>query len=232
MTDGPTSRVAVVTGGAGAIGGAIARELARLGHQVVVLDRVGDVVCDLASEEDVRRAAAEVLERYGRVDVLVHSAAAADLLELETADLSTWRRIQAVNVESVLLLAQAFTPGMRGRGFGRIVLITSDTVWKPPSPDLLGYITSKGALTAFGRALAAALGKDGIAVMSVAPGLTRTPSTAYQPDEAFTAALATQALPRALVPEDVAATVGFLAGEAAEALTGQVLTVDGGSLLR
>ncbi|MGW3284466.1 SDR family NAD(P)-dependent oxidoreductase [Streptomyces sp. NPDC001002] len=232
MADVPTSRVAVVTGGAGAIGGAIARELARLGHRVVVLDRIGDVVGDLASEEDVRRAAAEILERYGRVDVLVHSAAAVDPQELETVDLATWRRIQAVNVESVLLLAQAFTPGMRERRFGRIVLITSDTVWKPPSGDLLAYITSKGALTAFGRTLAVALGGDGIAVTSVAPGLTRTPSTAYQPDEAFEAALAGQALPRALVPEDVAATVGFLAGEGAQALTGQVLTVDGGSVLR
>lgn len=232
MADVPTARVAVVTGGAGAIGGAIARELTRLGHRVVVLDRAGDVACDLASEQDVRRAAAEILERYGRVDVLVHSAAAADLLEWETADLAVWRRIQAVNVESVLLLSQAFTPGMRERGFGRIVLITSDTVWKPPSPDLLGYITSKGALTAFGRTLAVALGKDGIAVTSVAPGLTRTPATAYQPDEAFDAAMAGQALPRPLVPADVAATVGFLAGDGAEALTGQVLTVDGGSLLR
>ena len=232
MTEVSTSRVAVVTGGGGAIGGAIVRELARLGHRVVVLDRDGDIACDLGAEQDVRRAAAEVLETYGRVDVLVHSAAASDLVELDTADLATWRRIQAVNVESALLLSQAFAPGMRERRFGRIVLITSDTVWKPPSPDLLGYITSKGALTALGRALAVALGKDGIAVTSVAPGLTRTPATAYQPDEAFAAAEATQALPRPLVPEDVAATVGFLAGEAAEALTGQVLTVDGGSLLR
>jgi NAD(P)-dependent dehydrogenase (short-subunit alcohol dehydrogenase family) len=74
--------------------------------------------------------------------------------------------------------------------------------------------------------------KDGIAVTSVAPGLTRTPSTAYQPDETFTAAPAHPGAPRALVPEDVAVTVGFLAGDGAEALTGQVLTVDGGSLLR
>ncbi|MGW3102534.1 SDR family NAD(P)-dependent oxidoreductase [Streptomyces sp. NPDC001100] len=153
-------------------------------------------------------------------------------MEWETVGLADWWRIQAVDVESVLLPAQAFTPGTRERGFGRIVLITSDTVWRPPRPDLRGYITSKGALTAFGRTLAAAPGKDGIAVTSVAPGLTRTPATAYQPDDAFDAALATQALPRPLVRDDVAATVGFLAGDAAEELTGQVLTVDGGSLLR
>ncbi|MFF1683071.1 SDR family NAD(P)-dependent oxidoreductase [Streptomyces sp. NPDC058256] len=123
-------------------------------------------------------------------------------------------------------------PGCGSAGSAGSCSSPPTTIWKPPSPDLLGYITSKGALTAFGRTLATSLGKDGIAVTSVAPGLTRTPSTAYQPDAAFDAAVATQALPRALVPEDVAATVGFLAGEAAEALTGQVLTVDGGSLLR
>ena len=83
--------------------------------------------------------------------------------------------MQAVNVESALWLAQAFTPGMAERGFGRIVFITSDTVWSPPSPVLLPYIASKGALLAIMRTLAVTLGPDGIAVSAVAPGLTDTP---------------------------------------------------------
>ncbi|WP_213008847.1 SDR family NAD(P)-dependent oxidoreductase [Paractinoplanes toevensis] len=224
--------MAVVTGGAGAIGGAIVRELADRGHRVVVVDRAGDISCDLGSEQQVRTAAAEILAEYGRVDVLVHAAAATDLVELDSLDLSVWRRVQAVNVESALLLSQAFVPGMRERHFGRIVFVTSDTIWKPPSPDLLGYIASKGALTALARSLATSLGSNGVTVTTVAPGLTRTGATAYQPDEAFAAAQATQALPRPLTPHDVAATVGFLASDAAEALTGQVLVVDGGTLLR
>ncbi|MEV7386734.1 SDR family oxidoreductase [Streptomyces sp. NPDC091215] len=226
----PAPRVAVVVGGAGVIGGAIVRGLAGSGHVVRVLDRAGDIVCDLSDAEDVREAARRVLAKEGRCDVLVHAAAATDLMDVETADLDAWRRVQAVNVESPLLLAQAFVPGMRERGFGRIVHIVSDTFWKPPSPDLLAYVTSKGALIALTRSLAASLGQYGIAVTGVAPGLTRTASTAYQPDAAFEASQAGQALPRPLTPEDVSAAVGFLASGGAEALTGQILTVNGGSI--
>ncbi|MGW2964048.1 SDR family NAD(P)-dependent oxidoreductase [Streptomyces sp. NPDC001220] len=231
MSEKPIApRVAVVVGGAGAIGGAIVRELAARGHTVRVLDRAGDIACDLADAGDVRAAARRVLTENGRCDVLVHAAAATDLMDVETVDLDAWRRVQAVNVESAVLLAQAFVPGMRERGFGRIVHILSDTFWRPPSPDLLAYVTSKGALVAVTRALAASLGRHGISVTGVAPGLTRTASTAYQPDAAFEASQAGQALPRALTPEDVSATVGFLASDAAEALTGQILTVDGGGV--
>ncbi|MFE2068640.1 SDR family NAD(P)-dependent oxidoreductase [Streptomyces sp. NPDC059467] len=231
MSEQPTApRVAVVVGGAGAIGGAIVRGLAGSGHVVRVLDRAGDIVCDLSDAEDVQAAARRVLAEEGRCDVLVHAAAATDLMDVETADLDAWRRVQAVNVESPLLLAQGFVPGMRERGFGRIVHIVSDTFWKPPSPDLLAYVTSKGALIALTRSLAASLGQYGIAVTGVAPGLTRTASTAYQPDAAFEASQAGQALPRPLTPEDVSAAVGFLASDGGEALTGQILTVDGGSV--
>jgi NAD(P)-dependent dehydrogenase (short-subunit alcohol dehydrogenase family) len=231
MSENPNiPRVAVVVGGAGAIGGAIVRELTGRGHVVRVLDRAGDIVCDLSDADDVRAAARRVLAENGRCDVLVHAAAATDLMDVETVDLDAWRRVQAVNVESAVLLAQAFVPGMRERGFGRIVHIVSDTFWKPPSPDLLAYVTSKGALIGLTRSLAAALGRYGIAVTGVAPGLTRTASTAYQPDAAFEASQAGQALPRALTPEDVSATVGFLASPEGEALTGQILTVDGGGL--
>lgn len=226
----PGPRVAVVTGGAGAIGGAIARRLADDGHIVRVLDRAGDIPVDLSSADEVRAAAARVLAEHGRCDVLVHAAGSAELLNVETADLDVWRRVQAINVESALLLSQAFVPGMRERHFGRIVLIVSDTFWKPTSPDFLAYITSKGALVAFARTLAASLGRDGIAVTGVAPGLTRTPSTAFLPDEAFEVAQAAQSLPRPLTAEDVSATVGFLATDGAEALTGQILTVNGGSV--
>ncbi|MCW2995624.1 MAG: short-chain dehydrogenase/reductase [Conexibacter sp.] len=222
-------RVAVVTGGAGAIGGAIVAALGASDHHVVVLDRP----CDLADAEAVREAAAGILAEHGRVDVLVHAAAAFDRAALAEVDLATWRRVQAVNVESALLLAQAFAPGMAAGGFGRIISIVSDTVWDPPAADMLAYVTSKGAVIALTRALARALGPDGIAVTAVAPGLTDTPAARGDlPPEAFGAALARQALPRTLVPDDVAQTVAFLASDAAAALTGQVLCPDGGLVLR
>src|ERR1700757_3329272 len=163
-------RIAVVTGGAGAIGTAITKALRETGHRTVVLDRDGDVACDLSSETSTRAAAATVLERYGRCDVFVHCAAAFDQVTIADFDAATWRHVQAVNVESALWLVHAFTPGMAERGFGRIVFIVSDTVWSPPSPVLLPYIASKGALLAVMRTLAVTLGPDNIAVSAVAPG--------------------------------------------------------------
>jgi len=100
-----TDRVAVVTGGAGAIGGAIAADLAASGHTVVVLDQAGDPPVDLSQADQVHAAAAAVLRAHGRCDVLVHAAAAFDQADLAAVDLAAWRRVQAVNVESALLLA-------------------------------------------------------------------------------------------------------------------------------
>jgi NAD(P)-dependent dehydrogenase (short-subunit alcohol dehydrogenase family) len=224
-------RVAVVTGGAGAIGGAIAERLTA-DHTVVVLDRTGDVVVDLGDSDDVDRAAGLVLERHGRVDVLVHAAAMVGIEPFETLGLDVWRRVQAVNVESALLLTLAFAPGMRERGFGRVIFVVSNTFWRPPGAHMLAYVASKGALIGIARTLAAGLGQDGIAVTAVAPGLTHTPATVNIPAAEFADAEGRQALPRPLTPDDTAAAVAMLARDEAAALTGQTLTVDGGLVLR
>ena len=230
---GPTERVAVVTGGAGAIGSAIVAALSANGHRVVVMDRTGDVEADLSSEGSTRSAASAVLERYGRCDVFVHCAAVFDAAALADLDAATWRHVQSVNVESPLWLAQAFTPGMAERGFGRIVFVISDTLWKPPTPLLLPYVASKGALVGIMRALAVAFGSDGISVTAVAPGLTDTPgSRTVNTDEDFDAVVSAQALKRRLIPADTAAAVAFLASDGAAAMTGQILCADGGMVLR
>jgi NAD(P)-dependent dehydrogenase (short-subunit alcohol dehydrogenase family) len=102
-------RVAVVTGGAGAIGGAIAERLAP-DHTVIVLDRTGDFAVDLGDPDDVRRAANLVLESHGRCDVFVHAAATFRSEPLEQVELDAWRHVQAVNVDSALLLTQDESP--------------------------------------------------------------------------------------------------------------------------
>jgi len=204
---------------------------------VISLDRrrrhTDDITVDLADAEAVRGAAAEVLAQHGRCDVLVHAAADLTLIELADVDLASWRRVQAVNVEAAVLLAQALKPALAATGTGRIVLIGSDTVWRPPSASLLAYITSKGAIVGLTRALASALGPDGIAVTCVAPGLTNTPTAREgMPAAAFDTVLDQLALPRRLVPGDVAATVAFVITEAGAALTGQTICVDGGLVMR
>ncbi len=220
-------RTAVVTGGAGGIGSAIVRALIESGHEVAILDREGEFAVDLADEQAVRRIA----ERLGPRDVLVHAAAAFDRAGLGEIDVDTWRHVQAVNVEAALWLCQALTPAMIERGFGRIVFITSNTVWRPPAEDFLPYVASKATLVGMARTLAKPLGANGITVNCVAPGLTRTPFTeADLPAGAFEEVLARQALPRSLLPDDVAGLVAFLASDAAVAITGQTLCADGGSV--
>ena len=227
------TRVAIVTGGAGAIGGAICTGLRAAGYELAILDRNGDPPVNLAAAGDVRDAAAATLDRHGRCDVLVHAAAAFDRAPLAELSPEGWRRVQAVNVESALWLAQAVTPGMAARGFGRIVFVVSDTVWDPPAADLLAYVASKAALVGIARSLARSLGRHGITVNCVAPGPTPTPAAvASTPPEAFAAVRARQAIGRDLTPGAVAAAVAFLVSDAAGAITGQTLCADGGLVLR
>lgn len=226
-------RVAVVTGGAGAIGGAIVRALENSGHWAVVIDRTGAIFCDLSSESSTRDAAAAVLEQYGRCDVFVQCAATFDQAALADLDFATLRRVFATNVESALWLAQAFAPGMAERHFGRIIFVTSDTLWLPPLPTMLPYVASKGALIGIMRSLAMALGPNGIAVSSVAPGLTDTPgSRIVNSDADFDAVVEHQALKRRLTPDDTASAVAYLASDGGAAMTGQILCADGGLTLR
>jgi NAD(P)-dependent dehydrogenase (short-subunit alcohol dehydrogenase family) len=179
------SRTAVVTGGAGAIGGAIVAALEEDGDRVLIVDR-GEV--DLGDADQV----VAVADRIGGCDVFGHAAAAFDRFDLAGFDLATWRAVQAVNVEAALLLAHAFAPGMTDAGFGRIIFVTSNTVMRPPTPELLPYVASKAALEGIVRTLAPELGPAGITVNAVAPGLTRTPSAeAGMPPECGHAALVT-----------------------------------------
>jgi NAD(P)-dependent dehydrogenase (short-subunit alcohol dehydrogenase family) len=226
-------RVAVVAGGAGAIGAAIVQSLEASGHRTVVIDRTGTVPCDLGSEASTKEAAATVLREYGRCDVFVQCAAVFDQVTLADLDSATWRHVIAVNVESALWLAQAFAPGMAEHGFGRIIFVTSDTLWLPPGPAFLPYVASKGALIGIMRTLAVGLGPDGIAVSAVAPGLTDTPgSRTVNSDSDFDAAVGRQALKRRLTSDDTASAVDYLASDGGAAMTGQVLCVDGGLIFR
>lgn len=244
MSKSHQDRVAVITGGASGIGRAFALRLAEEGCHVAIADLRPDETldaairakgreafsarCDLADEAAVRNFAAAALERFGRVDILVNNAACIPLNALDKLTLSEFRKVMAVNVEAALLLAQAFVPGMRERGSGRVVNIISSTT-STPMPTFLSYTTSKMAALGMVRALAAELGGSGITVNGISPGLTRTEAAARElPEALFAAVRERQLIKRTEVPEDLVGALAFLTSDDAGFITGQVLNVDGG----
>lgn len=234
MGDSRAARpVAVVTGGTGFIGSAVGVALAASGYEVVNLDREGPYALDLGEESEVRQVSKRVLAEYGRCDTVVHAGVAFERAGLAELDADLLRRMMAVNVESALWLLQELTPGMAERGFGRVILLVSDTFFSPPAAEgMLPYIASKGALIGVARALCKTLGPGGITINCVAPGMTPPPPPAPRMSEELIADVARrQAIPRSLVPDDVAGVVAFLASPQSQGLTGQTLCPDGGLVL-
>jgi NAD(P)-dependent dehydrogenase (short-subunit alcohol dehydrogenase family) len=238
-------KVAVVTGAAQGIGRAIAEGLAAEGARVVVADLRGaedaaaafpgglGIECDVASEQDVQGLADVVGERCGGVDILVNNAGLYASLEMRPFDripLDEWRQVMDVNVASMFLTCRALVPLMRERGGGKIVNISSGTPFRGV-PFLLHYVTSKGAIVAFTRALAKELGRDNVLVNCVAPGFTISTGVQEHPEviEALRdVSVAARTLQRDQVPDDVVGAVVFLCSSQSDFVTGQTIVIDGG----
>ena len=244
MAKSHDGRVAILTGGAGGLGRHFTRALAEAGCDVAIADivdasgAVADVeaagrrgyseICDLSDAHAVRSFAQNVLDRFRRVDILVNNAAHLPLIPYEDLEIEQFRKYEAVNVEASLLLAQAVTPGMKERGYGRIVQIASSTLGTP-MPGFLAYITTKAAGVGLVRALAAELGQYGITANALSPGLTRSAEAERNiPGEHFDAVRRQQLIKRTEEPEDLCGALLYLTSENIGFVTGQTINCDGG----
>ncbi len=244
-------RVAIVTGAARGIGRRIAERYAFEGATVVLADILGEqaeavagliedrggaalsIETDVSDSSSVEAMAAEVRRTLGSVDVLVNNAAMVSELRRGPFDEipeSEWDRVMEVNLKGMWLMAKAVVGDMRSGGYGKIINISSDLVLSGV-PGLLHYVSSKGAVWSFTRALAHELGADGIMVNAVAPGYTETRAASRLGGDASRRSIARRALPRVQTPEDLTGTMVYLASSDSDFVTGQLLVVNGGYVL-
>ncbi|MBK7117307.1 MAG: SDR family oxidoreductase [Proteobacteria bacterium] len=245
MQQGSMSPVAVVTGGAGGIGAATVRHLAKSGWRVAVLDRdeamaaalatqVGGlaVAVDISSRAQMSAAAARVAESLGPCTGLVAGAAHLENPHApENQDPDEWDRIVATNLTGTFLTLQLFGQHMLDVGRGSIVTLGSITALN--SSPLVAYGPSKAAIVAMTRNFAVAWGRKGIRVNCVCPGPTRTPAVeaSYARGERDPEVMRRQtALGRLVKPEEVADVVGWLLSPQSSAVTGATIPVDAGVL--
>lgn len=244
-------KTALVTGAASGIGEAVAETLAHAGAFVYLADidenagnavaerleqagmSVGFVQLDVADEAACRDTADVVLEQRGRLDILVNNAGIGHVGTILETDADDLDRLYSVNVRGMFSLTKAFLPGMIERKRGVVVNMAS-IGGVVAIADRLAYCTTKFAVVGFTKCLALDHAKDGIRAIAVCPGRVETPFVkkriAEYPDpaKAYAEMSATQALGRMATPQEVAASVLYLASDEASFVTGTAFEIDGG----
>jgi NAD(P)-dependent dehydrogenase (short-subunit alcohol dehydrogenase family) len=235
-------RSALVTGGAQGIGRAVAAGLVAEGARVVILDFDGEaaertaadlgclaVVGDVSRRDDVRCGVETCLERYGGLNVVSANAGVAAVEPFLDTDDGTWERILAVNLNGAFRTIQESARAMRRSGGGSIVVTTSTNAFWPET-GTSPYTASKHGLLGLVRNAALDLGRHGIRVNAVAPGIVRTRLAWFLTEDPVEGPKYLENVPlgRFAEPEDVARTILFLASDDAAYVTGAQLVVDGG----
>jgi NAD(P)-dependent dehydrogenase (short-subunit alcohol dehydrogenase family) len=243
-----SGRVAIVTGGARHIGAVYCRRLAAEGAAVVIADildsaPVADEIrskggralalqVDVSKEEDTTRMAAEAVKAFGRIDILVNNAAIFINIQRHpfyeiTAD--EWDRVSAVNIKGPFLCAKAVFPQMKEQKSGKIINISSSTVYWG-TPNFLHYVASKAALIGMTRSLAREVGNYGICVNAIAPGLVEHEGQ-NAPKALTELQLKERSIKRLQTPDDLLGVLTYLASSDSDFVTGQTIVIDGGSIL-
>jgi 3-oxoacyl-[acyl-carrier protein] reductase len=233
------TRTALVVGGAGGIGRAIAAAFVAEGGQVMVADRVkievpgavGAVVIDVADEDSVTAAVAAATARLGRIDVLVNSAGILTEAPLAEMDLKTWSETLAVDLTGVFLCCRHVVPGMLERGWGRVINVASQLGIKGGT-GLAHYAAAKAGVIALTKSLALEVSARGVLVNAIAPGPIDTAMVAGISDEWKAAKRAELPLGRFGRPEEVAPTAVLLASDPGGNLyVGQTLGPNSGDVM-
>jgi 3-oxoacyl-[acyl-carrier protein] reductase len=252
MISGLKDKVVIVTGGAHGIGKAYCKGFAAAGAQVVIADIDGQaaektaaeiaqqssaptlaLLTDVSDEPSTQQMAANVLERFGHIDVLINNAAVFSVVpmnrgRIESIDPAEWDKLMAVNLRGLFFCCRAVLPAMRGQKSGKIINIASGTVFAG-SPGRIHYVTSKTATIGFTRTLAREVGGDNINVNCLAPGNTLSEENPNQETVRLRESSAgLRALKRIQVPQDVVGAMLFLASPLSDFITGQTINVDGG----
>jgi 3-oxoacyl-[acyl-carrier protein] reductase len=241
-------RIALVTGASQGIGRACALELARAGATVALAARneaklaeaVAEIeaeggraaafALDVSSEQSIKTGAKEVLERFGKVEILVNNAGITRDSLVMTMKRADWDDVLATNLTGAFLLIQALVRPMLKNRWGRIINISS-VVGRTGQAGQVNYASSKAGLIGMTRSVAREVASRGITVNAVAPGYIETPMTAVLDEKLREEMLASIPLARAGTDADIAQAVAFLASDAAGYITGHVLDVNGGMFM-
>ena len=247
-------KVAIITGASRGIGKAFALRFAEEGAKLLLtttsLERAKGTVdevkakgtdvaileADISYEDQTQKIADEVVKTYGRVDILVNNAAiwyGINAKPWNTWTTEEWDRIYTVNVRGTWLVCKAIVPLMEKAGKGKIINIASNVAQVPAASFFMPYSCSKGAVYTLTHALARALGASNINVNAIAPGYTASEASLNQEgsDQTFELATSEQSMSRREQPNDLVGAAVFLASNDSDFMSGQVLYIDGGTVM-
>lgn len=240
-------KVAIVTGAAQGIGAATAKKLASEGAKVSIvdinqeqaektaatLDPTGDKViglaCDVSNEKSVAEMVAKVIEKFGKVDILINNAGITRDAMAHKMSVDQWKLVLDVNLSGTFYVSQAVIPFMKEQKYGRIVNLSSSSAYG--NIGQANYAASKAGILGMTKTLAKELGRHNITVNAVLPGMTATDIIKTIPSDVMEHLKKQIPLGRPAEPEEQAEAICFLASDAASYITGVELVVSGGALI-